>query len=245
MAKNPTTTAQLGAAATEATVAAKATPVEQKQPETDTAATDVANYPHTGDKEPVGLPTDKPLKEGDADQIGTDINLNESPAGDPKPDEVQEKKDEEEPKQEVAQLRISCSATFASMKEDLDGYVAAMGRTQPQTSESAAAYQKRLFNAYMSAFTLEGPEFNEAMGVFLEAFKANVNGCFDETMLNRAMSHIALSQPKLRLFSHFNHLFSTAAAVGAKTAGREVDLNAIAKELPTEQGRQFLLAYFR
>lgn len=250
MAKNPTTTAaQLGAAAVAVTTAGQET-IAQKQPETNSAATDAANYPHTGDKEPVGLSTNQPPKEGDVEQIGTDVGLNDSPTGVSKPAEGPEIKEESPPapaeaKEEVPQLRIACSAVFASMREDLIAYVDNMGRNQVQTTASAAAWQKRLYNAYTNAFSLEGAEFNDAMALFIEAFKANVNGCFDATMLNRAMSHVALSQPKLRLFSHFNHLFSKAGEIGPKAAGREVDLNAIAKELPTEQGRQFLLAYFR
>lgn len=259
MAKNNagTDTTQLGAAAVAVATTAQAN-VEQKQPETNSAATDAANYPHTGDKEPVGLSTDQPPKEGDVEQIGTDVGLNEGPSGDDK-DAAQ--KDPaaaapsepapaatapaDKPEEKVEQLRLARSSTFASMAEDLARYVESMGRNQVQTTASAAAWQKRLYNAYTNAFMLEGMEFNDAMAMFIEAFKTNPNGCFDGTMLNRAMSHLPLAQPKLRLFSHFNHLFSKAAEIGAKAAGREVDLNAIAKELPTEQGRQFLLAYFR
>lgn len=251
MAKNPTTApTQLGAAAVTATTAVQET-VEQKQPESTT--TDTENYPHTGDKEQVGLVAGQPPKEGDVEQIGTDVGLNESPAGevkDPAPAAPSEAAPapapkEDKPEEKVEQLRLARSSTFASMQEDLVRYTENMGRNQIQTSASAAAWQKRLYNAYTNAFMLEGMEFNDAMAMFIEAFKTNPNGCFDGTMLNRAMSHLPLAQPKLRLFSHFNHLFSKAAEIGAKAAGREVDLNAIAKELPTEQGRQFLLAYFR
>lgn len=258
MAKNPTTTTtQLGAAAVAVATAGQET-IEQKQPATNSAATDAANYPHTDDKEPVGLSTDQPPKEGDVEQIGTDVGLNENPAGDEKDEAPKDPQPaapselapapagaSEEPKEKVEQLRLARSSTFASMADDLVRYVENMGRNQMQTTASAAAWQKRLYNVYTNAFMLEGMEFNDAMAMIIEAFKTNPNSCFDGTMLNRAMSHLPLAQPKLRLFSHFNHLFSKAAEIGAKAAGREVDLNAIAKELPTEQGRQFLLAYFR
>lgn len=254
MAKNNagTSPAQLGADAVAAVTAVQGT-AEQKQPETTTTNTDTENYPHTGDKEPVGLVVGQPPKEGDVEQIGTDVGLNESPAGevnDPAPAAPSEPApapatQDDKPEDKVEQLRLARSSTFASMADDLLRYTENMGRNQVQTSASAAAWQKRLYNAYTNAFMLEGMEFNDAMAMFIEAFKTNPNGCFDGTMLNRAMSHLPLAQPKLRLFSHFNHLFSKAAEIGAKAAGREVDLNAIAKELPTEQGRQFLLAYFR
>lgn len=256
MAKNNagTSPAQLGADAVAAATAVQGT-AEQKQPET-TTNTDTENYPHTGDKEPVGLVTGQPPKEGDVEQIGTDVGLNESPAGEvkdpapaapsePAPAPAAPAAQDDKPEGKVEQLRLARSSTFASMADDLLRYTENMGRNQVQTSASAAAWQKRLYNAYTNAFLLEGMEFNDAMAMFIEAFKTNPNGCFDGTMLNRAMSHLPLAQPKLRLFSHFNHLFSKAAEIGAKAAGREVDLNAIAKELPTEQGRQFLLAYFR
>lgn len=254
MAKNNagTSPAQLGADAVAAVTAVQGT-AEQKQPETTTTNTDTENYPHTGDKEPVGLVVGQPPKEGDVEQIGTDVGLNESPAGevnDPAPAAPSEPApapatQDDKSEDKVEQLRLARSSTFASMADDLLRYTENMGRNQVQTSASAAAWQKRLYNAYTNAFMLEGMEFNDAMAMFIEAFKTNPNGCFDGTMLNRAMSHLPLAQPKLRLFSHFNHLFSKAAEIGAKAAGREVDLNAIAKELPTEQGRQFLLAYFR
>lgn len=254
MAKNNagTSPAQLGADAVAAVTAVQGT-AEQKQPETTATNTDTENYPHTGDKEPVGLVVGQPPKEGDVEQIGTDVGLNESPAGevnDPAPAAPSEPApapatQDDKPEDKVEQLRLARSSTFASMADDLLRYTENMGRNQVQTSASAAAWQKRLYNAYTNAFMLEGMEFNDAMAMFIEAFKTNPNGCFDGTMLNRAMSHLPLAQPKLRLFSHFNHLFSKAAEIGAKAAGREVDLNAIAKELPTEQGRQFLLAYFR
>ena len=250
MAKNnaETTAAQLGAAAVTTTVAVQKA-AEQKQPEPTPPATDTANSQQIGDKAPAG----QPPKEGDVEQIGTDVGLNESPAGDkaPAPQEKEEvapapaASGDEGEKKEVVQLQLARSSTFASMASDIERYVENMGRNQMQTTASAAAWQKRLYNAYSNAFLLEGMEFNDAMALIIEAFKTNHNGCFDGTMLNRAMSHLPLAQPKLRLFSHFNHLFSKAAEIGPKNAGREVDLNAIAKELPTEQARQFLLAYFR
>lgn len=252
MAKNNagTTTTQLGAAAVDATAAVKETAEQQPVTETTTTATGAL---------PAGQGIEQPPKEGDVEQIGTDVGLNESPAAGEQVAAVKEPEpapapapapaapaiSEEKPEEKVVQLRLARSSTFASMAEDLARYTENMGRNQVQTTATAAAWQKRLYNAYTNAFMLEGMEFNDAMAMFIEAFKVNPNGCFDGTMLNRAMSHLPLAQPKLRLFSHFNHLFSKAAEIGAKAAGREVDLNAIAKELPTEQGRQFLLAYFR
>ena len=233
MAKNSQPSAAELAAAAAAAAAATA------------AATETKQEPVVEEKT-----SEPPVKEGDVAQVGTDKDL----SGDTKEPTVETKEPAPAPApaptpapeaEKVEQVKMVESTVLSVIRAELAAYSEAMGKTQMQTAASAAAWQKRLYNTYMDAFKLSGPEFSVAINLFIETIKANETGAFSETLLNRALSHLALPAVKLRMFSHFNHLFTKAAEIGAKNAGREVDLNHIAKELVDEQSRQFLLAFFR
>lgn len=145
----------------------------------------------------------------------------------------------------VEQLKVQESTTFVLLREELAAYAAGMGRSVPQTGETAAKWQKRLYGVYSALFNLGGYEFRNATSLLIETFRANESGAFSEAMVNRGIAFLALPPAKVRMFSHLNHLFTVASDVGPKRAGKELDLTVITKELPSEEARQFVLQYFR
>lgn len=137
------------------------------------------------------------------------------------------------------------SLTLQLVEEGLRDYVNGMALNKPQTSTTAAKWQKRLYDVYIAALHAAPTDYRAAIGHVLDVVKSEANGVFRAEALYRGMSEIALAPAKQRLFSHLNHLFTTAATMGNAQAGRELDLTGIAKELNTEEARTLLVQYFR
>lgn len=146
---------------------------------------------------------------------------------------------------EPAQIEIVESSLLAMARQELSAYAEKMGRGHPQTAESAAKWQKRLYDVYVWAFKLSPPEFKALMSQLIETFKANETGAFTEAYLFRGAAYLPLAPGKARLFNHITNLLLTAAETDPASAGREHDLRGISKELPDEQARQYLLQFFR
>lgn len=148
-------------------------------------------------------------------------------------------------KDEPVQIQIAESSLLKLARQELAAYSASMGRGHPHTAETAAKWQKRLYDVYMLAFKLSPPEFKTLMGTLIETFALNETGAFTEAYLFRGAAYLPLAPGKARLFNHITNLLLTSAEAGPAVAGREHDLRGISKELPDEQSRQYLLQFFR
>lgn len=124
-------------------------------------------------------------------------------------------------------------------------YAVDMANNKPQSAESIARHQKRLFELYQLVFKLEAAEFQKAMRAIVALFRENETGAFTESRLFRGIQDLALTKNDLRLFNHLGLLLLKAGELGVATAGRESDLSGIAKSLPTDQARQYLTQFFR
>lgn len=137
------------------------------------------------------------------------------------------------------------SILLQNIRAELADYAANMGSSVPQTIETAAKHQHRLYQIYTKVFNLDAVEFKVAMDLVVSLFKENESGAFGEARVFRAAEMLPLAKTQQRMFFHLTHLFIKAGEVGIGAAGRETDLNGLAQALPTEQARQWLLQYFR
>ena len=137
------------------------------------------------------------------------------------------------------------SILLQNIRAELADYAANMGSSVPQTIETAAKHQHRLYQIYTKLFNLDAVEFKVAMDLVVSLFKENESGAFGEARVFRAAEMLPLAKTQQRMFFHLTHLFIKAGEVGTGAAGRETDLNGLAQVLPSEQARQWLLQYFR